>query len=52
MRAAGVWDDTAVWVSGDHGETLGELGIYADHQTADDITQRIVADRAVAILAD
>ena len=41
VRAAGVWEDTAVWISGDHGETLGELGIYADHQTADDITHRL-----------
>jgi len=41
VRAAGVWDDTAIWISGDHGETLGELGVYADHQTADDITHRL-----------
>ena len=28
-------DDVAVIASSDHGETLGELGIYCDHQTAD-----------------
>jgi arylsulfatase A-like enzyme len=31
----GFYDDVAVMVSSDHGETLGELGIYCDHQTAD-----------------
>lgn len=37
----GVLDDTAIMISGDHGETLGELGIYCDHQTADDLTARV-----------
>jgi arylsulfatase A-like enzyme len=37
----GVWDETAVMVSSDHGETLGELGIYCDHQTADLHTHRV-----------
>jgi len=36
-----VFDDTAVMISGDHGETLGELNVYGDHQTADEITSRI-----------
>ncbi len=31
----GVLDEAAVMISGDHGETLGELGVYCDHQTAD-----------------
>ena len=31
----GVLDDTAVLVSSDHGEGFGELGVYADHQAAD-----------------
>jgi arylsulfatase A-like enzyme len=35
LKAQGVYDDTAVIVSADHGETLGELGVYCDHQTAD-----------------
>ncbi len=37
----GLTDDTAVMVSADHGENLGELGIYCDHQTADQITTRL-----------
>jgi arylsulfatase A-like enzyme len=36
-----VLDDTAVIVSADHGENLGELNIYGDHQTADHITSRV-----------
>ena len=36
-------DDTAVLVSSDHGENLGELGIYCDHQTADEVTTRLPA---------
>ena len=35
LKSQGVYDDTAVIVSSDHGETLGELGVYCDHQTAD-----------------
>lgn len=37
----GVLGETAVMVSGDHGETLGELAIYGDHQTADEHTHRL-----------
>lgn len=33
--------DTAVMLSSDHGETLGELNVYGDHQTADDLTTRV-----------
>jgi arylsulfatase A-like enzyme len=33
--------DTIVMVSSDHGENLGELNVYGDHQTADQITTRI-----------
>lgn len=36
-----VLDDTAIIVSSDHGENLGELNIYGDHQTADEHTARI-----------
>ena len=35
LKAAGVWHETAVIISGDHGENLGELGIYSEHATAD-----------------
>lgn len=41
LEAQGVLDETAVIVSADHGENLGELNVYGDHQTADYITCRI-----------
>lgn len=34
-------DDTVIMLSSDHGETLGELNVYGDHQTADQITTRV-----------
>ncbi len=34
-------DDTVVMLSSDHGENLGELNIYGDHQTADQATTHI-----------
>ncbi len=37
----GVLDETVVIISADHGENLGELNIYGDHQTADHITSRV-----------
>ena len=37
----GVLDDTVVLVTSDHGETLGELGVIGDHQTADHIVSRV-----------
>lgn len=36
-----VLDDTAVIVSADHGENLGELNVYGDHQTADEYTAHV-----------
>jgi len=36
-----LWEETAILVSADHGENLGELGIYAEHATADGPTCRI-----------
>ena len=41
LEAKGVMDDLAIIVSSDHGENLGELGIYGEHGTADNITCRI-----------
>lgn len=41
LRELGVGDDTAIMISSDHGETLGELNIYGDHQTADHFTSHI-----------
>jgi arylsulfatase A-like enzyme len=36
-----VLHETAIIISADHGENLGELNIYGDHQTADQITSRV-----------
>ena len=41
LSEAGVLDETAIVISSDHGENLGELNIYGDHQTADYITGRV-----------
>ena len=41
LKDSGVWDDTAVIVSSDHGENMGELGIWGEHATADNITPKI-----------
>lgn len=37
----GTLDDIAIIISADHGETLGEMGIYADHATADECVTHI-----------
>jgi arylsulfatase A-like enzyme len=41
LREAGVLEDTAIIVTSDHGENLGELNCYAEHGTSDNITHRI-----------
>jgi len=41
LDKAGVLDETAIIISADHGENLGELNIYGDHQTADLITTHV-----------
>lgn len=41
LRALGVWDETAIIVTADHGETLGELNVYCDHHTADEHVARV-----------
>jgi choline-sulfatase len=42
LREQGIDDaELTVIISADHGENLGELGIYAEHGTADNITCRI-----------
>ncbi len=43
LREQGLYDDTAILISGDHGETLGEFNIYGDHQTADEHTCHVPA---------
>lgn len=37
----GVLDGTAVIIGADHGENLGELNVWGDHQTADSVTCRV-----------
>jgi len=41
LKAQGVYDDTVIIISADHGENQGELGIYSEHGTADEITCHI-----------
>ncbi len=41
LKDLGVYDDTAIIITSDHGENLGELNIWGDHQTADQCTNRI-----------
>ena len=41
LEQLGVRGDTAIMLSSDHGETLGELNIYGDHQTADQCVTRV-----------
>lgn len=41
LESLGILDQTAIIVSADHGENLGELNVYGDHQTADHITHRV-----------
>lgn len=41
LKADGVYDDTAIIISADHGENQGELGIYGEHGTADQGTCNI-----------
>jgi len=37
----GVRDETCIVVSADQGENQGELGVYGDHQTADEYTHHV-----------
>ena len=41
LEEAGLYEDTAIIISSDHGENQGELNVYGDHQTADRITCRV-----------
>ncbi|MFA6889412.1 MAG: sulfatase [Bacilli bacterium] len=41
LEKQGILEDTAVIISSDHGENMGELGIYAEHGTADQGTCHI-----------
>ena len=35
MKELGIYEDTAIIITADHGENFGELGVYAEHGTAD-----------------
>jgi arylsulfatase A-like enzyme len=41
LKDLDIYEDTAIIVSADHGENLGELWVYGDHQTADQFTHNI-----------
>ena len=41
LRQMGIYDDVSIIITSDHGENIGELGLYAEHGTADEITCRI-----------
>lgn len=41
LKEAGIYEDTAIIISADHGENMGELGIYSEHGTADVGTCRV-----------
>jgi len=38
LRELGIYDETIIVVGADHGENIGELNVWGDHQTADHIT--------------
>lgn len=41
VKELGVYEDLAVIITSDHGENLGELGLYGEHGTADEPTCHI-----------
>jgi len=41
LKEAGVYEDTVIVISADHGENQGQLGIYGEHGTADQGTCHI-----------
>jgi arylsulfatase A-like enzyme len=41
LKELAIYDDLAIIITSDHGENMGELGIYAEHATADYTTCRI-----------
>lgn len=43
LDEAGMMVDTAIVVSADHGENLGELNVWGDHQSADEFTNHVPA---------
>ena len=41
LKNVGIYDETAIIVSADHGENQGELNVWGDHQTADHCCNRL-----------
>lgn len=41
LKEQGQYDDTIIVISADHGENMGELGLYSEHATADNATCNI-----------
>jgi choline-sulfatase len=41
LKAKGIWDDLAVVIGSDHGESLGEMGLWTEHGTADMMTTHV-----------
>lgn len=41
LKDLNIYEDTAIIITSDHGENMGELGIYAEHGTADKATCNI-----------
>lgn len=41
LRRQGVYDDSAVLISADHGDNFGEHGIYSDHVCADEAIHNV-----------
>lgn len=41
LKEQGIYDDVSIIVTSDHGENIGELGLYAEHATADEPTCHI-----------
>ena len=41
LKEAEVYEDTVIIISADHGENLGELGLYGEHATADHPTAHV-----------
>jgi len=41
LKAEGIYEETMIIISADHGENQGELGIYSEHGTADQATCRL-----------
>lgn len=41
LKELRIFEDTAIIITSDHGENMGELGLYAEHATADEPTCHI-----------